>query len=277
MSGTNINLPGVSLSASALAVASMQVTGLSTGVVHSDGSGNLSSSLVVNADVSASAAIAGTKISPDFGSQNVATTGSGSFGILALGSGTSIRDGANVLGTITANGTFWQLTTDSTMTNGLSLAATANTSGIYLNATGTSGFVKLAAPSILFQDVNAATAITLAPNATGATTQQLASTVTSYTFSQATHATVAHPMTIQAGNTTTGTGSSLTLTSGTGSVASGALALQAGGTTRIQVDNTGLGFYGHATTAQQVLATGAAHTVDDVITALQTLGLVKQA
>lgn len=38
-----------------------------------------------------------------------------------------------------------------------------------------------------------------------------------------------------------------------------------------------LGFYGHAVTAQQVLATGAGATVDNVITALQALGLVKQA
>ena len=38
-----------------------------------------------------------------------------------------------------------------------------------------------------------------------------------------------------------------------------------------------IGFYGVTTTARQLLATGAAHTVDDVITALQTLGLVKQS
>ena len=30
---------------------------------------------IVNADINASAAIAGTKISPDFGSQNITTTG----------------------------------------------------------------------------------------------------------------------------------------------------------------------------------------------------------
>ncbi len=38
-----------------------------------------------------------------------------------------------------------------------------------------------------------------------------------------------------------------------------------------------LGFYNHATSTQQVLATGAAATVDDVITALQALGLVAQS
>ena len=38
-----------------------------------------------------------------------------------------------------------------------------------------------------------------------------------------------------------------------------------------------LGFYGVAPIARAVLATGASHTVDDVITALQNLGFVKQS
>lgn len=38
-----------------------------------------------------------------------------------------------------------------------------------------------------------------------------------------------------------------------------------------------LGFYGVSAVARQTLATGASHTVDDVITALQNLGLVKQS
>ena len=58
--------------------ASAKVSGLSTGVVHADASGNLSSSVIVNADVSSAAGdrIAGSKITPDFGSQNITTTGS---------------------------------------------------------------------------------------------------------------------------------------------------------------------------------------------------------
>jgi hypothetical protein len=39
----------------------------------------------------------------------------------------------------------------------------------------------------------------------------------------------------------------------------------------------GLGFYGTAIILQQTLPTGAGKTVDNVITALQNLGLVKQA
>lgn len=46
---------------------------------------------------------------------------------------------------------------------------------------------------------------------------------------------------------------------------------------RMQHTGAYLGFYNHAQSAQQLLATGAGHTVDDVITALQNLGLVKQA
>lgn len=44
----------------------------------------VTSGFVANANVSASAAIAGTKISPDFGSQNVITTGLGTFAGLSL-------------------------------------------------------------------------------------------------------------------------------------------------------------------------------------------------
>lgn len=49
--------------------------GTGTGLLHSNASGLISSSLLVDADVSGSAAIAGTKISPNFGSQTVSTTG----------------------------------------------------------------------------------------------------------------------------------------------------------------------------------------------------------
>jgi len=50
-------------------------TDLGLGLLHSNASGLLTSSLVVNADVDAAAAIAGTKVSPNFGAQNIVTTG----------------------------------------------------------------------------------------------------------------------------------------------------------------------------------------------------------
>lgn len=45
----------------------------------------------------------------------------------------------------------------------------------------------------------------------------------------------------------------------------------------ISTSGGSIGFYGVTPIARAVLATGAAHTVDDVITALQNLGLVKQS
>ena len=47
-------------------------------------------------------------------------------------------------------------------------------------------------------------------------------------------------------------------------------------TMRLDLDNQRLGFYDTAPVSRPVLATGAGATVDDVITALQTLGLVSQ-
>ena len=55
------------------------LSALTTGVVHAGVAGLLSSSTIVNADVSASAAIAGTKIDPAFGAQNVSQTGATSI------------------------------------------------------------------------------------------------------------------------------------------------------------------------------------------------------
>ena len=56
-------------------------------------SANISDLSIVNADVNASAAIAGTKISPNFGSQDVTTTGSGTFG----GGDLTINSSGNLL------------------------------------------------------------------------------------------------------------------------------------------------------------------------------------
>jgi hypothetical protein len=53
---------------------------------------------------------------------------------------------------------------------------------------------------------------------------------------------------------------------------------KADGTTKaIESNATGIGFYGVAPVARQVLATGGGATVDQVITALQALGLLAQA
>ena len=60
--GTQNILTSGTLGAGAATVTSIKDTGLSTGIVHSDSSGNFTSSTIVNADVSASAAIAVSKL-----------------------------------------------------------------------------------------------------------------------------------------------------------------------------------------------------------------------
>lgn len=55
------------------------------------------------------------------------------------------------------------------------------------------------------------------------------------------------------------------------------LELVAAGNTMFEFTGTTMGFYGVAPTARQLLPTGAGKIVDDVITALQNLGLVRQS
>ena len=63
-----------------LKLSALTVSSLGSGIAHLSASGVMSSSAIVNADVDAAAAIAGTKISPDFGAQNITTTGSSTAG-----------------------------------------------------------------------------------------------------------------------------------------------------------------------------------------------------
>jgi len=80
---------------SSVEFANIKTTDLGTGVVHSDVDGNFTSSLIVNADVDGSAAIAGTKIDPDFGSQNIETTGNATTKSIKV-TGVEPIDGATV-------------------------------------------------------------------------------------------------------------------------------------------------------------------------------------
>ena len=58
---------------------------------------------IVNADINASAAIAGTKITPNFGSQNIVTTGALSTNVGSVISGSSSTDGLRITQTGTGN------------------------------------------------------------------------------------------------------------------------------------------------------------------------------
>jgi hypothetical protein len=96
---SNVDVPGtLDVTSAATFDSSVAVTGALTksgsNVVTVGDTGTITSTMlldgtIVNADVNASAAIVGTKISPDFGSQNVATTGTATAAAL-IPSGSSV-------------------------------------------------------------------------------------------------------------------------------------------------------------------------------------------
>ncbi len=92
---------------------------LNSGALPTDitvASANIVDGTIVNADVNASAAIAGTKVTPAFGSQNLSTTGTAATGALT------------VTGNITVSGTVdgRDMQTDGTKLDGIETAATAD-------------------------------------------------------------------------------------------------------------------------------------------------------
>jgi len=92
------NIVNADVSASAAIALSKLATGaLPTGITVA--SANLVDGTIVNADVDASAAIAGTKVAPDFGSQNVVTTGTLGAGATTLGGALTLGNNDIVSGT----------------------------------------------------------------------------------------------------------------------------------------------------------------------------------
>lgn len=73
----------------------LKLSSLTTGIAHLNATGNVSSSLIVDEDVSGTAAIAGTKINPDFGSQDITTTGDASIKSLMV-TGADTAGGSNL-------------------------------------------------------------------------------------------------------------------------------------------------------------------------------------
>jgi hypothetical protein len=92
------NIVNADVSASAAIALSKLATGaLPTGITVA--SANIVDGTIVNADVSASAAIAGTKVAPDFGAQNVATTGTLAAGATTLAGALTLGNNNIVSGT----------------------------------------------------------------------------------------------------------------------------------------------------------------------------------
>jgi hypothetical protein len=95
---TIANIVDADVSASAAIALSKLATGaLPTAITVA--SANLVDGTIVNADVSASAAIAGTKIAPDFGSQNIVTTGTLGAGATTLSAALTLGNNDIVSGT----------------------------------------------------------------------------------------------------------------------------------------------------------------------------------
>jgi len=96
---------------------------------------------ILNADINASAAIAGTKISPDFGSQNITTTGTVAIGTLTVdGADTATGSGGPValnLRAGDANDEFVNLSFQTGSGGPLGvISAIADATGVYPNTTG---------------------------------------------------------------------------------------------------------------------------------------------
>ena len=96
---------------------------------------------LVNADINASAAIAGTKISPDFGSQNIVTTGTAATGTLTVdGADTATGVGGPVALNLRqgdANDEFVNLSFQTGTGGPLGvISAIADATGVYPNTTG---------------------------------------------------------------------------------------------------------------------------------------------
>lgn len=108
--------------------AGMTLSGLSTGVVHSNGSGVLSSSLIVNADVDAAAAIARSKLAS--GSNDHVLINSGT-GVMSSEAQLSVTRGGTSFGSYTAGDLL--TATGATTLSKLAIGA----SGTILRSTGT--------------------------------------------------------------------------------------------------------------------------------------------
>jgi hypothetical protein len=144
----------------AVAVNTTGVTSLANSSVSGGTGGVITDLSITNADISATAAIAGTKIAPNFGAQAVSTTGSISAGSVNVNGQTYTWPGSQAAGVLTNNGTgtlTWapaggvgtvtSVATGTGLTGGpvtssgtISLANTAVTTGTYGTTTSVGQF-----------------------------------------------------------------------------------------------------------------------------------------
>lgn len=231
---------------------------------------------LLNANVASDAAIAGSKISPDFGSQNVITTGAlslgsspASSGTLRLPNGASIKSNNGSLGTadlLSASGTVLTVGDSSSVTILHDRASTYLThrapEHYFQNADGTTDWVKIDSTRV---------AVSLA-------SLQFASTVSAPVVNQSAVSTnLGTGQTFQiAAQNATGTGSTggnLILSAGSGTSANGVVRIGINGTTGIQFtpSNSGQSIYNVVAGATSVLFNQSSNTTNSATASSWTI------
>jgi hypothetical protein len=107
LSGGTITIANNAITSTKIADGTIAAVDLAAGSVSGGTGGVITDASITNADIAAAAAIAGTKITPAFGAQNITTTGTLSAGattVSGLTIGTSLWP-ANAAGALTNNGT----------------------------------------------------------------------------------------------------------------------------------------------------------------------------
>lgn len=117
--------------------ATIKITSLSTGLLHSDASGNVTSSLLVNADVSASAAIAYSKLALTGAILNADLAGSIAYSKLSL---TGAILNADLAGAIT-DSKLVTISTGGKVSNSATTATNANTASAIVSRDGSGNFL----------------------------------------------------------------------------------------------------------------------------------------
>lgn len=224
-------------------VTAAKIAPATNGFVLTTAAGAATWAQIVDANVSSSAAIAGTKISPDFGSQNLVTTGTASVGALTC-TGLTVNGSGAVA--ITAQSTATSVTISQALaSSGTGAATTLQAQNI---TTGTGGALNLCSGSgsvangVVNIQTGGTTRITCTADGTGL---QWATGLASVTLSQAdktTNNATAAALTIQAQNETgtTSTGGTLTLKSGTGTTVAGNVDLSFGSNVLLRLTGTTL-------------------------------------